>query len=238
MSVLNRDEATRVNSPTLASPSSISSVNNPFPASTSSSSSKSYDSNSPSFRFRRHSSQSSLPQVSHVANPNLVSPLTIASTSAAIGGGGGGDRSICSSPINSLKMSSRVCQLKIDEGIELHLSREIKSERDTQSTLKLKTSCDELMLNSDSELIIADMLCSFETAASSQRTNTPSPSQATFRRYRTFSESLNNQPTMTNVVGTVNAQTMVLVWLNINLFRSFNFISGSKQRKKGIFENK
>lgn len=50
------------------------------------------------------------------------------------------------SPINSLKMSSRVCQIKIDEGIEPHLSREIKSERETQNTLKLKSSCDELMI--------------------------------------------------------------------------------------------
>ncbi len=53
---------------------------------------------------------------------------------------------VCSSPINSLKMSSRVCQIKISEGIEPHLNHEIKSERDMQSTLKLKSSCDDLML--------------------------------------------------------------------------------------------
>jgi len=43
-------------------------------------------------------------------------------------------------------MSSRVCQIKISEGIEPHLNHEIKSERDMQSTLKLKSSCDDLML--------------------------------------------------------------------------------------------
>jgi hypothetical protein len=218
----NRDDTTILinnpNSPTtlLASPSSSSSSSlvNPFGNATS----KTYDSNSPSFRFRRHSSQSSLPQISNVnqtisnANPNLISPLTINN------GSSGGDRSICSSPINSLKMSSRVCQIKIDEGIELHLSREIKSERDTQSTLKLKTSCDELMLNSD-EL---DMFSSFEANNNSNRNNTPSPSLTnsnnsnTFRRYRTFSESLNNNPTMTNVTASSQSTTAAMS-LNLNM---------------------
>jgi hypothetical protein len=53
-------------------------------------------------------------------------------------------------------MSSRVCQIKIDEGIEPHLSREIKSERDANSTIKLKTSCDELMLVSSIKLLFID----------------------------------------------------------------------------------
>jgi hypothetical protein len=53
------------------------------------------------------------------------------------------------SPVNSFKMSSRVCQIKIDEGIELHLSREMKSEREIQTAIKLKTSCDDLALVSD-----------------------------------------------------------------------------------------
>ncbi len=99
---------------------------------------KQFDSNSPSFRFRRHSSQSAIN-----VNSSLPSCSTnnFSSTNELI-------CSVCfkkkknlnknlfklnlfflKSPINSLKMSSRVCQIKIDEGIEPHLSREIKSER-------------------------------------------------------------------------------------------------------------
>lgn len=101
--------------------------------------SKMFDASSSSFRFRRHSSQSSL----NVPNPTNL-PLSGAASSSS-NGLNNTDR-ICSSPINSLKMSSRVCQIKISEGIEPHLSHEIKSERDMQSTLKLKSSCDDLML--------------------------------------------------------------------------------------------
>ena len=161
--MLIREENTIINSPSLASPSTHYPVTK-----------QPYDSNSPSFRFRRHSSQSSLHQISNVNTTNtnmtpanLISPLTIASASNNMAAT---DRSVCSSPINSLKMSSRVCQIKIDEGIELHLSREIKSEREMQSTLKLKTSCDELMLNSDEYESFT-----FDT---NNRNNTPSPSLA------------------------------------------------------------
>lgn len=72
-------------------------------------------------------------------------------------------------------MSTRVRQIKIDEGIEPHLSREIRSEREIQNTLKLKSSYDELILdNLDDE-------CS-------------SSSSSKFKRYRTCSESLSNIP--------------------------------------------
>lgn len=120
--------------------------------------SKHVDTNSPSFRFRRHSSQSSLNlPISNMNNNNtnntasLISPLTLASAGAFSGSSNSlNNERVCSvskvyfslsnywinfltilfkSPINSLKMSSRVCQIKIDEGIEPHLSREIKSER-------------------------------------------------------------------------------------------------------------
>lgn len=107
--------------------------------------------------FRRHSSQIVINTASNIASSSL-------NTST--------DR-ICSSPINTLKMSSRVCQIKIDEGIELHLSREIKSERDIQNTLKLKSSYDELNLTYD------------EDQSSSNS------SSSKFKRYRTSSDSIN-----------------------------------------------
>ena len=73
-------------------------------------------------------------------------------------------------------MSTRVRQIKIDEGIEPHLSREIRSEREIQSTLKLKSSYDELILdNLDDE-------CSSSSNSSK------------FKRYRTCSESMGNIP--------------------------------------------
>lgn len=86
--------------------------------------------------------------------------------------------SVCSSPINAIKMSSRVCQIKIDEGIEPHLNREIKSERETQNTLKLKSSYDELIIdpninNNDDNSMESNQL------------------ESKFKRYRASSESLN-----------------------------------------------
>jgi hypothetical protein len=134
-------------------------------------------------KFKRNNSQTSM---SNSTTPTMVSPLTITPSTL------GTNERVCSSPINGLKMSSRVCQIKIDEGIEPHLSREIKSEREIQNTLKLKSSCDELMLNSD-EL----EAFSFENRADlSNRNNCNSPSgsstQGTFKRYRTFSESFGN----------------------------------------------
>jgi len=134
-------------------------------------------------KFKRNNSQTSM---SNSTTPTMVSPLTITPNNL------GTNERVCSSPINGLKMSSRVCQIKIDEGIEPHLSREIKSEREIQNTLKLKSSCDELMLNSD-EL----EAFSFENRADlSNRNNCNSPSgsstQGTFKRYRTFSESFGN----------------------------------------------
>lgn len=104
---------------------------------------KLFDTSASSFRFRRHSSQSSI----NVPNPSNLTLGTSASSSSA--NGLNNPERICSSPINSLKMSSRVCQIKISEGIEPHLNHEIKSERDMQSTLKLKSSCDDLMLSND-----------------------------------------------------------------------------------------
>lgn len=100
---------------------------------------KQYDTNSSSFRFRRHSSQSS------IILPNPV-PLNTGSSNSL-----NNSERICSSPINSLKMSSRVCQIKISEGIEPHLNHEIKSERDMQCTLKLKLSCDDLIINNEED---------------------------------------------------------------------------------------
>jgi hypothetical protein len=136
-------------------------------------------------KFKRNNSQTSM---SNSTTPTMVSPLTITPNNL------GTNERVCSSPINGLKMSSRVCQIKIDEGIEPHLSREIKSEREIQNTLKLKSSCDELMLNSD-EL----EAFSFENRSdlSNNRNNCNSPSgssstQGTFKRYRTFSESFGN----------------------------------------------
>jgi len=127
---------------------------------------------------------------------NLISPLTVTpNNSNSIGNSFNSNERVCSSPINNLKMSSRVCQIKIDEGIELHLSREIKSERETQNTLKLKSSCDELMLNSDD---IGTEPFTFDVNKY-DRTNNNSPNSLnaslisnTFKRYRTFSESTNN----------------------------------------------
>ncbi len=101
--------------------------------------SKLFDTSSSSFRFRRHSSQSSI-------NMPISTNLTLGVSSSISTNGLNHTDRICSSPINSLKMSSRVCQIKISEGIEPHLNHEIKSERDMQSTLKLKSSCDDLML--------------------------------------------------------------------------------------------
>lgn len=72
-------------------------------------------------------------------------------------------------------MSSRVCQIKIDEGIEPHLSREIKSERETQNTLKLKSSYDELIIDPNND---------DNSSESNQH-------ESKFKRYRASSESLN-----------------------------------------------
>lgn len=109
---------------------------------------KQYDTNSSSFRFRRHSSQSSI---------NLPNPVSLNAGSSSSANCLNNSERICSSPINSLKMSSRVCQIKISEGIEPHLNHEIKSERDMQCTLKLKLSCDDLIIVRVS-LIIASFL--------------------------------------------------------------------------------
>lgn len=137
-------------------------TNNVLKFDPSSSQSKFFDASSSSFRFRRHSSQSS------INVPNSTN-LTLAGTSGSANGLNNQDR-ICSSPINSLKMSSRVCQIKISEGIEPHLSHEIKSERDMQSTLKLKSSCDDLMLSNDDY----DNKDSNRTGNNSPNTVTPS----------------------------------------------------------------
>ncbi|CAF0999177.1 unnamed protein product [Brachionus calyciflorus] len=163
--------------------------------------SQSFD--NPNFRFRRHSSQSSinLPlnlQINNNNNSsstNLVSPLTLTSSFTNLNSTSNftNPERVCSSPVSNLKMSSRVCQIKIDEGIEPHLSREIKSERETTNTLKLKSSCDELVINND------DLgLDSFGFDREQNRANSPnflnsSNSSSTFKRYRTFSESQNNQ---------------------------------------------
>lgn len=145
------------------------SSNNANIHSTSTLNNKLYDSNS--FRFRRHSSQSSI-------NSNPTN-LILLNSSASTNGLNASER-ICSSPINNLKMSSRVCQIKIDEGIEPHLSREIKSEREMQSTLKLKSSCDDLMLNGD-ELAIEEFDNKDNNRLSNNSPNTVIPSAITFR---------------------------------------------------------
>jgi hypothetical protein len=139
----------------------------------------------------------------------VISPLTVnLNNSNSVGNSINSNDRVCSSPINNLKMSSRVCQIKIDEGIDLHLSREIKSERETQNTLKLKSSCDELMLNSDD---ICSEAFSFDAnTIRHDRTTNNSPNSLnissmsnTFKRYRTFSESINNT-NITSSTTTIN----------------------------------
>jgi hypothetical protein len=132
---------------------------------------------------------------------------------------------ICSSPINSLKMSSRVCQIKIDEGLAPHVSRELKSERETQNTLKLQSSCDDLVLtnndycsNNGGVLEQPSLSCSSDRdgkTGSDSITNSPTStsSQNTFRNFRNSESCHNNNPppppsSITNNTGNMPSPSM------------------------------
>ena len=88
-------------------------------------------------------------------------------------------------------MSTRVRQIKIDEGIEPHLNREIKSEREIQNTLKLKSSYDELILDSnlDEECSSTTSKCS-KSHFSPYNSNVPSPTSGILTPSRSFSPSI------------------------------------------------